>query len=117
MHIIIKYFPRGIATIQSDVASTLYLNIWKLNPDAEVFIQYHGEEAAYGLDIDGALTGYYPLTKGLVCEVIISNINIGLITNELIENGKAYKIRKIVEEFLGSLGIRFFAIEFKNIEK
>ena len=116
MQTIIKHFPPGIKTVKFTVASSLIMDLREIIRDAEVFVQYHGEDSAYGLGINGSLSGYYLPKKGLVCEVIISNTNISLITNELIEDKKAHKIHKIIEEFLGSLGIRWFAMEFKKVE-
>jgi len=117
MKIIIKNFPPGIKTISFIVASTLIIDLREIIRDAEVFVQRQGEDPTYGLGINGTLSGYYLPEKGVVCEVVINNVDISFETNELIEDKKAHSIHKIMEEFLRSLGIRLFTMEFNKVEE
>ena len=116
MNIVIKKFPFGTESIKPTVATRLYIDTREVIRDVEVFIQYHGWQTAYRLGIDGSLTGYLIPEGGLVCEIVISKTKTSLITNKLIGNNKAHRIHKIVEEFLGSLGIQWFSMEIKESE-
>ncbi len=117
MQIIIKHFPFEIDSIKSTLASALYINVWEIIRDAEVFIQYHGEDSAYGLGTDGSLTGYYLPEEGVVCEVVINNESKNLKTADLIQLDYAFKLREIMENFLARLEIPKFSMEFKIVEE